>query len=179
MTWAAQLLPEDQLAAMLVECQPVRGIVANPYATWAELAAVLDAGTVSEGDTADKVTVSTFIEDEADSANIQRPRFVVNNEDEDGLSRTSSSGFSLTGRLNFCFELVIPPSLIEQRAQAKRDARHKQLAIQSALCSLPRQYPFLDLSQAAFQGGIVFQQEHNGVKFAVIQGSVTYMGATV
>lgn len=177
MTWAALQLPEDQLAAMLVECQPVRAIVAYPAYTWSQLAAVLDAGTVSAGSTADKVTTSAFIEDETDSAYIARPRFAVSHHEADGYSRMSVSGFDLTGRLYASMELQIPPSLLNDMAAAKSDMRFKALAIETSLLQLPRAYPRLDLESVNVEAGVVYPQEHNGERFGLIQMDLTYRGS--
>lgn len=178
MAWADLVLPEDQLAAMLVECQPVRAIVANPTATWAELAVILDAGNVAEGSTADHVKTSLFDEEEDSSDYVERPRFVVSHHEQDTYTRTSSSGFSLTGRLFVLAELPIPAALVDDEAGAKDDVRQKRIAIMQALCDLSRANPRLDLVALQVEEGVKYAQEENGDSFAIIQCDVTFGGAT-
>ena len=177
MAWADLLLPEDQLAAMLVECQPVRAIVANPAVTWAEIAAVLDGGAVAEGATAGKVVTSAFVEDDADSAFITRPRFAVSQLEQDGYTRTSVSGFDLSGQLFALAELSIPPSLVENVTGMKDDIRRKAMAIEIGLLRLPRSGDRLDLESVNVEAGIMYGAENNGEPFGLIQMNLTYRGS--
>lgn len=177
MAWADLLLPEDQFAAMLVECQPVRAIVANPASTWAQIATVLDDGTVAVGGTAAKVKTSTFIEDESSSDYVSRPRFAVSQLEQDGYTRTSVSGFDLTGQLFALMELPIPQSLIEDVAGMKDDIRRKAMAIEIDLLRLPRSGDRLDIESVSVESGIMYGAENNGEPFGLVQMTLTYRGS--
>jgi hypothetical protein len=161
---------------MLAECQPVRAIVANPALSWAALAAVMEAGTITAGSTASQIKAARFTEREGDENYVVRPRFAVTDAEEDGWSRTSTSGHVLTGQLNVLGELDIPPGLSTEE-QAKNDVRLKSLAIQAALLQLPREYPRLDIVDLKSQSGLVYPTENKGDWFQVVQFSLVYRGA--
>lgn len=174
MAWANLVLPENQLADMLAECQPARGVLTYPGYAWSDLAAVMDAGTIPEGDTAERIKTGRLAELADDPDYIARPRIGVADIETDTLTRTGVTGFDLSGRLFVVIELDVPAGLNE--SQAKTDIRRKAKAIEHALLSLPLEAPRLELMRIATESGLVYPQANNGEWFGVIQYDVTYRG---
>lgn len=178
MAWSDLQLPEDQLAAMLAVCQPWRGICAYPTYKWADLAAVLDAGTLEAGDAVAKVATSRLADDPEDEHWIDYPRAAVSHTEGDDYSRVSVSTHDLAGRLFLMVEMELPPDLLNRKDGAdKDDVRRKAVALMAALMSVPRQHPYLDITGVSVESGVVFPNTNNGVPLGVIQATVTYAGS--
>lgn len=146
MTWATFTTPGDLLKAMLVACQPVRALMANPGATWEEIAAILDAGTVAAGSTEDRIRLAVLDEEPDDEDFLEKPRATLRQLNDSTYTRSSTTGFNHEGTLSLLIELDIPESLEDDRSGAIRDAQYKQDAIGIALMSLAPQAGYLDLS---------------------------------
>lgn len=175
MVWADVTLPEERMAAMLLECQSVRGIFANPALSWAEVDPILEAGSVDEGDTASRIVLHRAADDPEDPDYVEMPRAIVSDGvADDEWTRTSNTGFDFKTNPFVTIELPVPPDL--SVAEAKTDARRKALAIKQELLGLEKVHPRLDIESVPFRAGVLYPEKNKGTPFQIIQFEATCRG---
>lgn len=178
MAYADLRAPEELLRDMLVECQTWRAIVADPQATWDELAAILDAGTVAAGSAADAIVYGAFAEVPDDPRFRQRPRANIRQLEDDAWERDSSTGFSFDGSLFLAIDLDIPEAFRTDISAAILDARHKAIAIETDLVGLARAAGRVDFTRIqSHPAGLADPKLNGGDQFEILEWSFSYEGA--
>lgn len=177
MAYADLRAPEELLRDMLVETQVWRAIVANPSATWEELAVILDAGTVAEGAAAEAVVYGAFAEVPDDPKYKQRPRANVRQMADDSWERTSGSGFTSAKGLMLIVDLNIPPAYTTDISAALLDARRKALALESDILQLERGAGRLDFTGLqSLVVGLADPKEWGGDQFQILEWVFSFEG---
>jgi hypothetical protein len=141
-------IPETHGKNSLAACQTWRAIVANPLARWATLEPLITAGGIALGDAEDRIAIGAANDDPDYGEVMQLPRAIIGQFDDDSWERAATAGFSYTGGLVVTVELKVPTGQHAYGADYQ-DTRYKLEALAAELRSLPRTYPYLDITRAA------------------------------
>ena len=90
MSYADHKTPGRMLLDMLVETQTFRAMAADPFGTWAEIAAAMDGGTIAEGDAGDRVIFGKVNED-PNRGVVPEPPYGICRQLDEGTTGSRSS----------------------------------------------------------------------------------------